>query len=117
MASDDLVKLAATINEWLRGGPGFRKVYLFGSRVRGDHRPDSDVDLRIFLTEDYEGDEATLQWWQQQNATDFAELKAALPGPLSLHVDGFDAADAKIRKGAQSPVHVDGRVICVWTDP
>ncbi len=95
MAPDDLVKLAATINACLRGGPGFRKVYLFGSRVRGDHRPDSDVDLRIF-TEDYEGDEATLQWWQQQNATDFAELKAALPGPLSLHVDGFDAADAKM---------------------
>jgi predicted nucleotidyltransferase len=27
-----------------------REIYLFGSRARGDHRPDSDVDVGIVLT-------------------------------------------------------------------
>lgn len=30
-------------------------VYLFGSRARGDYRPDSDVDLLILLPDSYEG--------------------------------------------------------------
>jgi hypothetical protein len=31
--------------------PGVPAVYLFDSRVRGDHRPNSDVDVRLFLHE------------------------------------------------------------------
>ncbi len=30
-------------------GEHLRSLYLFGSRVRGDHRPDSDADVAIFL--------------------------------------------------------------------
>ena len=30
-------------------GHRIRAVYLFGSRARGDHRPDSDVDLAVFV--------------------------------------------------------------------
>lgn len=31
-------------------GPRLTGLYLFGSRARGDHRPDSDVDLAVVLT-------------------------------------------------------------------
>lgn len=32
-----------------RHGPRLKAVYLFGSRARQDHRPDSDADLAVFV--------------------------------------------------------------------
>lgn len=32
-----------------RYGANLKTLYLFGSRARGDHRPDSDVDVAVFL--------------------------------------------------------------------
>lgn len=32
-----------------RYGPRLKAVYLFGSRARGDYRPDSDADVAIFV--------------------------------------------------------------------
>jgi predicted nucleotidyltransferase len=32
-------------------GAHLRSLYLFGSRARGDHRPDSDMDIAVFLDE------------------------------------------------------------------
>jgi predicted nucleotidyltransferase len=32
-----------------RYGQQMKAFYLFGSRARGDHRPDSDVDVAVFL--------------------------------------------------------------------
>ncbi|NEX22949.1 nucleotidyltransferase domain-containing protein [Thiorhodococcus mannitoliphagus] len=32
-------------------GAHLRALYLFGSRARGDHRPDSDADVAVFLDE------------------------------------------------------------------
>jgi len=32
-----------------RYGPRLRAVYVFGSRARGDHRPDSDLDAAVVL--------------------------------------------------------------------
>jgi predicted nucleotidyltransferase len=36
-----------SITELVRGVPGVRKAYLFGSAARGDMRPDSDIDIAI----------------------------------------------------------------------
>jgi predicted nucleotidyltransferase len=32
-----------------RYGERLKSLYLFGSRARGDHRPDSDADVAVFL--------------------------------------------------------------------
>jgi predicted nucleotidyltransferase len=32
-----------------RYGERLKALYLFGSRARGDHRPDSDADVAVFL--------------------------------------------------------------------
>ena len=32
---------------WARNHPEIAQVWLYGSRARGDHRPDSDIDLAI----------------------------------------------------------------------
>lgn len=34
---------------WARRHPEIKAVHLYGSRARGDHRPDSDIDLAITL--------------------------------------------------------------------
>lgn len=34
-------------------GPRLREVLLYGSRARGDERPDSDVDFMVVLTGDF----------------------------------------------------------------
>ncbi|SDB22496.1 nucleotidyltransferase domain-containing protein [Belnapia rosea] len=41
-----------------------REVWVFGSRARGDHRPDSDWDLLLILPDDLpeDGDEAVRLW-------------------------------------------------------
>jgi len=84
--------------------------------VRGDHRPDSDVDVRIIWKDCAPSDEA-VEWWTLQNETDFAEVKALLPGPLKIHADATDDADSHIRAAAKAPLMQIGRLIVVWTPP
>jgi len=55
MASLDdpiLTRLRAALDEGY--GEGLERVVLFGSRARGDARPDSDYDVAVFL-KDYGG--------------------------------------------------------------
>jgi hypothetical protein len=85
-------------------------------RVRGDHRPDSDVDIRLYLDR-LEADQATTQWWCKQNDIDFVELKARLPGPLAIHREQWDGADSAIAEGAKNPVLTVRKPICVFTPP
>src|ERR1700756_518151 len=103
--SEELRALAETLAEWIESAPGIPAVYLFGSRVRGDHRSDSDVDVRLYLNE-WHSCEKTRQWWLTQNETDFADLKARLPGPLAIHREPHDDADDSIRAGMKNPVLV-----------
>ena len=109
-----LFSLAEILAQWVDPVPGIPSIYLFGSRVRGDHRPDSDVDVRMFLDQ-WEPIGATLQWWQEQNETDFATLKAQLPGPLKIHREIKDGVDDKIRSGKL--ILAVRKVRCVWTPP
>jgi predicted nucleotidyltransferase len=41
--NDEVKQLARTLADW--AADKSVTVFLFGSRVRGDHRPDSDVDV------------------------------------------------------------------------
>src|SRR5471030_3254927 len=113
----ELAALAGILVDWIEPAPSVPAVYVFGSRVRGDHRPDSDVDVRLFLNEWKTLDRSTMQWWGEQNETDFAALKARLPGRLEIHREQTDDADPAIRKGIASPVLVVGRIVCVRTPP
>jgi len=115
-AAVELQALASIVTKWVDEVPGVPAVYLFGSRVRGDHRPDSDVDIRVYLR-DWVTDSATAIWWLQQNQTDFSDLKAQLPGPLSIHREARDAADEAIKAGMSNPVLRVRKVVCVWTPP
>jgi uncharacterized protein len=45
----ELSQIARLVSWWARGKPLVKRVYLFGSRIRGDHGPDSDVDIAVEL--------------------------------------------------------------------
>jgi predicted nucleotidyltransferase len=49
------------IVDWAKRHPEIQKVYLYGSRARGDHRPDSDIDLGIEMVAP-NGDAAYRAW-------------------------------------------------------
>jgi hypothetical protein len=85
-------------------------------RARGDHRPDSDIDLRIFVDE-LELDPQTMAWWMRQNQTECAELKSQLP-PYALHVHTHpEVFDAHIKAARASPKLKIGKVACVCIPP
>ena len=50
------------IVDWAKQHPEIRQIYLYGSRARGDNRPDNDIDLAIELNRQV-GDEYTYVTW------------------------------------------------------
>ena len=46
---DDPVLKRATAAIRALYGPRIERIVLYGSRARGDHRPDSDYDIAVFL--------------------------------------------------------------------
>ena len=43
----DQEELISIIADWAKSETLIREAYLFGSRARGDHSPDSDVDIAV----------------------------------------------------------------------
>jgi predicted nucleotidyltransferase len=115
VVTQQLLDLADILADWIAPAPNIPAVYLFGSRVRGDHRPDSDVDVRLLLNEWGKIDQRDREWWIAQNTSDFADLKAKLPGPLAIHREASDDADAAILAGRKTPLLIHRRVVCVIT--
>jgi predicted nucleotidyltransferase len=111
----DLERYAVIIAEWAETLP-IKKVYIFGSRVRGDATAASDLDIALEFQFPASVDE-TMWNWNHQNETDFADLKNALEVPLSLHTCADDAAWPLIRAAATTPVLSIGKVVCVLTPP
>jgi predicted nucleotidyltransferase len=116
MAIDpNLKRQARILCRWAKSLP-VKTVYIFGSRVRGDAQPDSDLDVAVEFEPPPTINEA--MWnWDHQNKTNFAELRKALGISLSLHIDQDDGAWLAIRAGASKPVFSIGKVVCVITPP
>ena len=111
-ASQEVRELAKIIADWSASAPDFT-FYLFGSRVRGDHRSDSDVDLhRTFPSNP--NHQSTTWWTNQSSVEDFDSIRKVLPGPikwLDLHAPFRSQVEqAKV-------VHCDRNVVCVWLPP
>ncbi|WP_237482710.1 nucleotidyltransferase domain-containing protein [Lichenibacterium dinghuense] len=94
-------------------------IYLFGSRVRGDHRPDSDVDLCLFQAE-WDGSDACTSWWGRTSDLEYRDLADLLPGPPRLHLETWDAALRWVDEARVDPSRIVLQVrkaVCLWTAP
>ena len=110
LISDELNVLTKTLAGWA-GRYTTLTFYVFGSRVRGDHRPNSDVDI-LFMWTDQPSDVDT-DWWEEQNDEKFASVNLILPGKLQLQCRD-DPMEAVIIEAAQRPVLRIGNIVCVW---
>ncbi|HMR09596.1 MAG TPA: nucleotidyltransferase domain-containing protein [Polyangiaceae bacterium] len=76
----DKPTLLAALRSALAGRSDVRLALLFGSRVRGTHRPDSDVDLAVLTAP----------------GADLLAISAELRDAVSLEVDLVPLSDASI---------------------
>jgi hypothetical protein len=107
----ELDQLMDILAEWAAGAPV--TVYVFGSRVRGDYRPDSDVDLYVAPVKD--NWVASEEWFAGQENSDFPELRKRLPWPLKVMPPG-GAAYPLVLPGARE-VARKGNVVAMHTPP
>ena len=86
--------------------------------MRGDHRPDSDVDVSIEWVIPSNANllwwEQNDMWWEENNRTFFAAINSRLPGPLRI-LEESDPVTERIR--AAPAVYDDRCVVCVWSAP
>jgi predicted nucleotidyltransferase len=103
---DDLLSILA---DWAAPATS-AKIFLFGSRVRGDHRPNSDVDISVKWTSP--PDDQTTDWWTANNAEEFESIDAKLPG--RLHVPEPNETEFHAKVQSSEIVHTRGNIYCVW---
>jgi predicted nucleotidyltransferase len=83
----DVSQVASVVFAWARGKPLVKRAYLFGSRVRGDHRAESDIDIALELdTAVFRGvdDSDGLATWIFETNGWKAELEKLIPLKVQL---------------------------------
>ena len=85
------------LRRWAVTEPLIRRVYLFGSRARGDYRADSDYDLAIFhrldpeiATSASDHFSARMFTWMEHEPRWQAVLASIVPGHVHLQQAGSD---------------------------
>jgi predicted nucleotidyltransferase len=74
--------MAAAVAKWASTQPLVRKVYLFGSRARGTHRSDSDLDIAVEIFP-LTGDSSPLATWIGESD----RLEASIAGIVPVIID------------------------------
>ena len=83
----------ARIVTWAQRHPEIRAVYLYGSRARETHRPDSDIDLAIVLKpEPGDTDAFTTSIFWMANWKRSPDLHLSHPVDLQWYEKGADLA-------------------------
>jgi predicted nucleotidyltransferase len=118
----DLPELVETLADWADKFTVLEKVYLFGSRVSGNHHDKSDVDVYLETADKTNNlarlnslTEQDMALWDQEHANYFAALNSILPGTLHAP-ENLSPNFIRYLKNAE-PTMVRGKVICVFTLP
>lgn len=83
----EIPQIGDVVSNWARGKPLIKRVYLFGSRVRGDHKPTSDLDIAVELDRSaFTGSDETggLATWMFESEAWRNELKVLIPLEIQL---------------------------------
>lgn len=90
------------ILEWAAHHQEIKAVYLYGSRARGNNRPDSDIDIGIVVNR-YRGDSNTLATWTCEECRLKNDLRSELSSPLDLQ--WYDKEREQLHDGETSNVY------------
>ena len=92
ISADQLARLRAFFERW----PGIDRVWIYGSRARGDHRTESDIDLAVDAAD--------------MSQDDFSSLRVALDElPIIYRVDVL-LLQKVVDKGFQARIQRDRKV-------
>jgi len=103
----ELAELARKLADWAAPATG-TIVYLYGSRVRGDHNANSDVDLSIEFPKANKDD---IAWWSANNKDGFANITANLGARVEILERNSPIRSEVL---ASPVVYQDRNVRCVW---
>ncbi len=106
----ELRELAKKLADWAVAAPT-AVIYLYGSRVRGDHKATSDVDLCVEFPK---AETADVQWWTQNNHDDFQAISTQVGARIEI-LERNSPIRSKVI-GAEV-VFQDRNVRCVWLPP
>lgn len=81
-------RIKEILGRWGRGNKSIRKIYVYGSRARGDFNENSDLDIAIELDLS-EGDENIEATWISEGKKLKKELQLLLP-EYSVHLELYD---------------------------
>lgn len=83
----DPQQIGEILSEWAKGKPLVKRIFLFGSRVRGDNRPDSDIDIAVELDPvafQCADDSGGLATWMFETQGWKGALQKLIPIPVQL---------------------------------
>lgn len=91
-------QLGEIVAKWAASQPRVIRAYLYGSRVRGSHREDSDLDVAIEI-EPLPGDSSAFATWISEASDLRQSLAPLLPVPVDLEWYGSDHETPTIHHG------------------
>ncbi len=80
---------------WGRGTPQIRRAWLYGSRARGDHRPESDVDIAVEVIPTGEESSDGLATYMFESNEWQSQLILRLT-PLTVHLNLMSETDETV---------------------
>lgn len=90
------------IVDWASRHIEIKAVYLYGSRARGEHRSDSDIDIGIILNR-HRSDNNTLATWCCEGGRLRDDLRDKLS--VSLDLQWYDIEREQLLEGEASKVY------------
>lgn len=111
----DLVQIVAALAQWADRYNVIERIVLFGSRVRGDNRADSDLDVALWPAT--YGIDPLDTTWENLNQTEFVELRDLFP--FCVHLTIIDSNSKQtttfLTAGTPQPAMARGEVECIAT--
>jgi predicted nucleotidyltransferase len=92
--SHELKEWGSVVAAWARAKPSIAEAWFFGSRVRGDHKTDSDLDVALVMVGDSRDRRYTA--WHFSADGWAAELNALLPVKVDLDLGDPDIAETAV---------------------
>lgn len=92
--------MAAAVADWANDQPLVRKAYLYGSRVRGTHRLDSDLDVAVEIVP-LPGDSCSLATWIGESHRLEASVARIVPVVVHLEWYGGEVETPRIHKALE----------------